>query len=208
MAITTAVAKQLCTKSELQLFTDSSSKNVKSLNAKELRSRITRARKLQDKYRQLASRQEREARGKQKPQGKRAAASSGATRKKEQAFVESRERFEKQLAKVEAAAKKQATAKKKAAKKPAKKTVKKKPAKKKAAKKATKKAPAKKKRPQKSPPPAAKKKVPKKKSGVARKAKTKSSKAKLTASGSVNRQKHRSADNKRRQARRDTRSTR
>ena len=115
MAISTAVAKQLCTKSEFTLFSESSSKNVTSLDAKALRLRITRARKLQDKYRQLASRQEREARGKQKPQGKRAAASSGATRKKEQAFLETRQRFEKQLAKVEA------TAKKKAAKKPAKK---------------------------------------------------------------------------------------
>ena len=196
MAITTAVAKQLCSKSEFTLFTESASKNVKSIDAKGLRSRITRARKLQDKYRQLASRQEREARGKQMPQGKRAAAGSGATRKKEQAFAEARERFEKQLAKLQAAAKK------KDAKKPAKKAVKKKTVKK-TAKKA-----AKKKRPQKSPPPDAKKKVPKKKSGVSRTTKTKSTSAKISGSGRVNRQKHRSADNKRRQARRDTRSSR
>jgi hypothetical protein len=112
MALTSTTARQLCTKTELALFTESLARNVKSLDEKALRSRVARSRRLRDKYRQLAHRQDREAHGKQEARRRQPSKGSAATRKKEQMFAESLARFEKQLAKVEAA-------KRKAAKKPA-----------------------------------------------------------------------------------------
>jgi hypothetical protein len=95
-----------------------------------------------DKFRQLARRQEREARGKGKPRGAKPARSSQRTRKKEQLFAEVLARYQKRLAdlKVEvkqeatklrlAAQRKLATAKRKApARKTAAKSAKRKPAK-------------------------------------------------------------------------------
>jgi hypothetical protein len=103
MALTSNTARQLCTKAELALFTESLARNVKGFDARALRSRVARSRKLRDKYRQLANRQDREARGKQQPRRRQPSRGSAATRKKEQMFAESLTRFEKQLAKLEAA---------------------------------------------------------------------------------------------------------
>jgi hypothetical protein len=97
MALSSRAAKQLCTKSELELFSESLAKNVRKLDAKALRSRVGRARKLRDKYRHKADRQDREARGKQAPRRSRPSQGSAQTRKKEQLFAEVLDRFEKQL---------------------------------------------------------------------------------------------------------------
>ena len=127
MAISSSVAKQLCTANELTLFTAGLPKNIGTLDARQLKSRVSRSRKLRDKYSQLAKRQDREARGKQKPRGRQPSQGSDATRKKEQLFAESLARFEKRLATVEKAKKpavKKAAkaAPSKAAKRPTKKT--------------------------------------------------------------------------------------
>jgi hypothetical protein len=212
MAIPSSTAKQLCTQAELSLFTESQTRNVKNLNAQALKTRIARCRKLRDKYKQLANRQDREARAKQEPRRRQAAQGSKATRKKEQLFAESLVRFQRQLAKAETAdAKPVKTAKKKVVTEkkvattsaPAKKvTTKKKVAVKKAV---TKKETAKTKVPARS----AKKKVVLKKKALvplaSKRATTKAKKAKFTASGLVRKQKHRSAENRRGQARRDAR---
>jgi len=211
MSIPSSTAKQLCTKAELSLFTESQTRNVKNLDAKALKTRIERCRKLRDKYKQLANRQDREARAKQEPRRRQAAQGSTATRKKEQLFAESLVRFQRQLDKAETVdakpvktVKKKAVTKKKAAEtSPATKvTTKKKVAAKKAV---TKKKTAKTKAPARS----AKKKVVVKKNAVvptaSKRATTKAKKAKFTASGLVRKQKHRSAENRRGQARRDAR---
>jgi hypothetical protein len=112
MALTSTTARQLCTPAELKLFTESLTRNVKQLDVRGLKSRVNRARKLRDKYRQRADRQDREARGKQQPRGKRAAQSSGHTRKKEQLFGEVMDRFSRQLARSEAQPAKDAAARK------------------------------------------------------------------------------------------------
>ncbi len=101
MSIPSSTAKQLCTKAELSLFTESQTRNVKNLDAKALKTRIERCRKLRDKYKQLANRQDREARAKQEPRRRQAAQGSTATRKKEQLFAESLVRFQRQLDKAE-----------------------------------------------------------------------------------------------------------
>ncbi len=227
MTISSATAKQLCTKSELSLFTQSLSRNVKSLDVKSLRNRIDRTRKLRDKYKQLAHRQDREARSKQRPRGQRASQGSAATRKKEQLFAESLARFEKRLADVEAtsaapakevvkSAKKRSTGKRtastksaagrkstaKKATKPKKSVVKKTTTKKKVKRKtaaskkgtATRSVHAK----------VATKSRTSRRSAESKRATPKAKKAKIKASGLVRRQKHRSAENRKRQARRDS----
>ena len=97
MPLSTTTAKQLCTDSELRLFTESLARNVRKLDLKAVRSRVARARKLRDKYARMADRQDREARGKQQPRRGRAAQGSANTRKKEQLFAEALSRFERQV---------------------------------------------------------------------------------------------------------------
>lgn len=131
MAVSLSTVKQLCTKAELELFTQSMATNVRTLDIKSLKSLVSRSRRLRDKFAKLANRQEREARGKQKPRRANPSQGSAATREKELLFAESLARFEKQLKKHEAAetkkakpakkpiAKKIKTSKKTAVKKPA-----------------------------------------------------------------------------------------
>jgi hypothetical protein len=200
MAISTRTAEQLCNKSEFSLFAASSSNNVKHLSEKEIKSAISRSRKLRDKYRAVASRQEREARGKQEPRRSRPSQGSAATRKKEQLFAESLGRFEKQLEKLDAASKKsakKATSSKATKKTPAKRT----PAKKKVARTQRKKKAA-------APTRPATKVTPKrsvKKTSATKKATAKATKARLQAGGKMRKQKHASAENRRQQSRRDAR---
>jgi len=226
MALTSTTAKQLCTKAELSLFTESLARNIKALDGKGLRARVTRARRLRDKYHALANRQDREARGKQPARRRQPSQGSVATRKKEQLFAESLARFEQQLAKLEAArsratqprsakrSTKKATARKPAARKSGvKKTAKAKPATKKSpatakAKKkaAARKSPAKKKAAATSKPSPAAKAAAKKKarlSATRKKAAATAKKTKIGASGLKRKQKHLSAVNRRQQARRD-----
>ncbi|MCG8585343.1 MAG: hypothetical protein MI757_11580 [Pirellulales bacterium] len=212
MAISSTVAKQLCTKAEFELFSQSLARNIKSLDAKALRSGVTRSRKLRDKYRGLAHRQDRESRGKQKAKRSRPSQGSSATRKKEQLFAESLSRFEKQLAaaiKPKKKAVKKSTAKK-AVKKTAKKAVNKKTPTKKTTKK---KSVAKAKRPA-AKKVALKKKVAKKKavkkkrvtaSARGKKATTAAKKARQAAAGRMRIDKHISAQGRRNQAKRDRR---
>jgi len=211
MALSSPVARQICTKAELELFSESLSRNVIKLDTKRLKSRIGRARKLRDKYRQRANRQDREARGKQTARRSRPSRGSAQTRKKEQLFAETLDRFEKQLAKLESPKPKRATKKTKkrapvevstsrntvrmkTAKK-ANRTVKKSgPVKKAAKRKAVNKNLAKTSTERKSRIPAATKK-----------ATTAAKKARNKASGRTRIEKHLSAQNRRKQARRDAR---
>ena len=169
--------------------------------------KIARSRKLRDKYRKLASRQEREARGKQPPKGTRRSQGSGQTRKKEKLFAESLERFQQQLRKLKSkgkpVAKKAPTSagKKTKVKGVKKKTAKKKAAKKKAVKKAKKtkvaKQPSRKKKPKSD---VGKTKIPK----AAKKARTAAKKTRLKQSGRVRTTAHVSSRGRRKQARRDS----
>ncbi len=190
MALNSITAKQLCTKSEFQLFTESLQKNITSLDEKSVKTRISRSRKLRDKYRQTANRQDREARGKQPPRRRNPSQGSVATRKKEQLFSESLARFEKRLEKLSSDREKPPA--RQAAKGPAKsagrKTSTTKP-KRRVTKKKTSASPSRDTR------------------AVTRKRKTATAAAKkkrLKVSGAIRKQKHRSADNKRRQAGRDS----
>ena len=109
--IRTSKAKQLTSKSEFALFEKSLAREIGKLSLSELRRDVARSRKLADKYRQLAKRQNREARGKQTPQGKRAAQGSDRTQLKHQLFTETLDRYQAQLLKAEAKdAKKSGTA--------------------------------------------------------------------------------------------------
>lgn len=192
--IQTPEAKQLCTQAEFQLFAMSLSRTVTRHSETELKRQATRSRNLRDKYRSLAQRQRREARGKQQPKGQRAARSNKNTHRKAQLFAEVLQRYEARLAAATARAKKKA----------AKKTVKKKAASKKSApsKKTTrKKAAAKSTIPKQKPVKSKKKPVTKPKVQTVAAAKRK----KVTKSGLKRKQKHLSAQGKRKQARRDSR---
>lgn len=138
MTVTIQRAKALCTASELELVHWSTRKRVEDLSEARLLQKISRARKLRNKFRDLGDRQRREARGKGKPQGRTPAKGNDATRVKQQLFQETLARFEDALAARRAAdAKAAAKVSKKTSKK---KASKKKASKKKTAKKTTKKA--------------------------------------------------------------------
>ena len=204
MSVTSTTAKQLCTKAELDLFTESLARNVKLFDDKALRSRVTRSRRLRDKYRQLADRQDREARGKQTPRRRRPSRGSVATRKKEQLLGETLTRFEKRLAKVETVNRKRAVKPT-----PTTRSVKKPVAVKKAAttRKPTVKKKAAVKRGTIAELPVSKihVKIRVRKSAAQKKAAVIAKKARLTASGLSRRVRHLTAATRRQQARRDTR---
>jgi hypothetical protein len=122
MAHTKTAARKLATQAEWTLLEVSFPPLLKEITPGRLRQKVTRARKLQDKYRDLARQQRGEARGKRKPTGTRAATGNANTLVKQEIFAEARERFEAQLAKLEAQAakelaKKEAAAAKEAARK-------------------------------------------------------------------------------------------
>lgn len=136
MPINASKARSLCTENEYNLFKWSSVKMSKTLTPSRLKQKVDRARKLRNKYRDLAKQQRGEARGKRKPTGARPAKGNERTVEKAQLFAEVLERFENSLKSAEAAEKKAAgkagkkttakkTKKNKAASKTAKKTVKK-----------------------------------------------------------------------------------
>lgn len=99
--ITAAAARKLCSKTELTLVQASYATNVRDLTPSQLRQKITRARKLRDKYRDLAKQQRGESRGKRKPQSTRAAQSDENTVRKATLFQETLDRLEQQLARKE-----------------------------------------------------------------------------------------------------------
>lgn len=102
MALSSVFARKACTAEELELFQASLSRSIQGLSLRELKSGVSRARKLRDKYRKLADQQDRESRGKGRARSSRPAEGSVATRKKEQLFVETLERYENRLMEVKA----------------------------------------------------------------------------------------------------------
>lgn len=98
MAITMQRAKTLCTSSEFELVKASGAKEIGSLTPARLRQKVSRARKLRDKYRSLASRQTGEMRGKRAPRSGRPAADNRNTEAKAELFQETLDRFEQALA--------------------------------------------------------------------------------------------------------------
>lgn len=112
MAIPRSTAKKLSTDTEYRLVNESFAPHVSQLTEKGLAQRIQRARTARDKYRSLAQRQTREARGRIDPRGTRAAAGNKNTVVKQQLFDETLARYEKQS---QAAGKKSATARNTAA---------------------------------------------------------------------------------------------
>ncbi len=105
MTIRTSQARQLCNQAELDLYLASLARAVRQHTLARLKSKIARARKLRDKYRDLAAVQRREARGKQTPRGSRASQGNLRTARKAELFDEVLGRFEGRLAELEAAAK-------------------------------------------------------------------------------------------------------
>jgi hypothetical protein len=110
-------ARQLCTVNEFDLFRQSQPPLLRKLTPAQLRAKVSRSRKLRDKYRDLAHRQRREARGKQQPRGTRASQGNERTIQKVDLFSQMMGRFEDRLKALETAAKKESkkssTAKKK-----------------------------------------------------------------------------------------------
>lgn len=98
MAVMPKNARQLCTKPELQLIRSSLATSAERLTPAQLRQKISRARKLRDKYRDLARRQRRESRGKQGPRGARPSQSNENTARKAEFFADTLDRFENILA--------------------------------------------------------------------------------------------------------------
>jgi hypothetical protein len=94
MPITLQQAKPLCTASELELVRWSSLKQARTLTPARLRDKRDRARRLRDKFRDLAQQQAREMRGKGRPRRSRPATDNRGTRMKQQLFQETLDRFE------------------------------------------------------------------------------------------------------------------
>ena len=225
--IRTSEAKQLCTKTEFELFSTSQSQAVKGLSEAELRKKIQRSRTARDKYRSLAQRQRREARGKQQPRASRPSKSAQRTVRKQQLFDEILTRYQKRLTAIRGKSSRASTTKtaiKKAPKKAAKKkTASKKSAAKKSAAKTKKKSTTTKKTAQPKKKSATTKKTAKRtasltasnqKTKIAMKkkqpdAKTKSGeliRQRQAGSGLVRKQKHLSSRGKKNQARHDSKS--
>jgi hypothetical protein len=108
MTIQKSTARTLATKAEWPLIESSHGDALKALTPARLKQKIARARTLQDKYRERARQQRGEARGKRQAKGTRPAQGNDGTRRKQELFTEVRERFEAQLAKLEAAAEREA----------------------------------------------------------------------------------------------------
>jgi hypothetical protein len=97
MPVPRAEAKEICTKPEYELVEASFRPAITALTAPRLRSKINRARQLQDKYRDLSRRQNRST----KQAGRSRDAANLRTERKARLFAETRERFEKRLTQVE-----------------------------------------------------------------------------------------------------------
>lgn len=104
MAVSAAVARKLCTAQEWTLVASSRGEALKALPPYRLKTKVTRARALQDKYRALERRQAGEARGKRSARSTRPAEGNANTALKTQIFAEALGRYQDQLAKVQQAA--------------------------------------------------------------------------------------------------------
>jgi hypothetical protein len=115
MTQTKAMARKLATKAEWVLLERSFPPLLKEITVGRLKQKVTLARKLQDKYRDLARQQRGEARGKRRAKGARPAAGNANTMVKHEIFAEALSRFETQLAKLEAKAAKESARQQRAA---------------------------------------------------------------------------------------------
>jgi hypothetical protein len=97
MRVSMSEARSLCTKPELALVRESTAASLRNLRPERLRSNIDQARRLRDKYRDLASQQRREQRGKGTVRGTRPSQGNQRTLRKQQLFAEALEAFESQL---------------------------------------------------------------------------------------------------------------
>jgi hypothetical protein len=199
VAHTKTAARKLTTKAEMALLETSFPPALKDITPGRLKQKISRSRKLQDKYRDLAQQQRGEARGKRKAKSTRPAKGNDNTVTKQEIFSEALARFEAQLEKLEAKAAKELARKEKAAAKVAAKAAKAaKTTVKKAAKKTAKKTGTAVKRAARKATTTARKAVSSASRGV-RKA------AKVARSGNTKHQGHVSSRGRRRQAKRDSR---
>jgi hypothetical protein len=94
MAISRSTAARLCTGAELELVDASSASRIRQLTPGRLQQKVRMARRLRDKYRDLARRQRLEARGKRAPQRSRPARGNVNTERKAELFDEVLARFE------------------------------------------------------------------------------------------------------------------
>lgn len=113
MAISAARARQICTKAELDLVLQSTTKHIGNLDAKQLKSAIRRSRTLRDKWRDLTHSQTRDTKATDPDKLGDANARSA---EKATLFDEALARFEKRLSKVDDAAAKASPARKPAPK--------------------------------------------------------------------------------------------
>jgi hypothetical protein len=99
MPVSRAQARAICTKPELELVEASFPPAVNALTPARLQSKIQRARKLQDKYRDLGRTQNRQVKGGAKGGARRATGRDAnvRTERKARLFEETRQRFEKRL---------------------------------------------------------------------------------------------------------------
>jgi hypothetical protein len=94
-------ARELCTEPEFALVVATRTASLRSLAPRLLLLKVARARGLRDKFRDLASRQAREARGKAAPRGRRPARGNARTVEKAQLFGEVLRRFERRAAELD-----------------------------------------------------------------------------------------------------------
>lgn len=97
MPISVSDARKICTKSELELILESTATKLTTLSDARLRSNVAQARRLRDKYRDLAAQQRREARGKGKPRGANPSQGNDRTVQKQKLFDVALRKFEAQL---------------------------------------------------------------------------------------------------------------
>lgn len=100
--VSAKIIRQLCTAQEAALVRASRERSVKDVSLAALREQRDRARDLRDKFRGLAERQRREARGKQSPRGATAASRNDRTVLKQEIFAEALANFEARIAAVAA----------------------------------------------------------------------------------------------------------
>jgi hypothetical protein len=87
-------ARELCTEREFELVASSRPAPLRSMTPRVVRASMARARGLRDKFRDLAGRQAREARGKAAPRRRTPAKGNAATVAKAELFEEVARRFE------------------------------------------------------------------------------------------------------------------
>jgi hypothetical protein len=101
MTVDLKKARELCTQPEFALVTSTAAASLRSLTPRALRMKLVRARGLRDKFRDLADRQAREARGKALPRGRRPARQNRRTVEKAELFGEVLRRLEERAAQLD-----------------------------------------------------------------------------------------------------------